>query len=164
MKRSDQSVAEGILFTDQYQLTMAQLYYRMGLHEKFAQFDYFFRSYPNYGSHKAGYCVSAGLEWLLDWMREARFRDQDLEYLHSQTDRTGKRIFEDDFLTWLRENGTFSDITMRAVPDGPDSGNVTAQPSELPNADRYQGCAHPRKRPGAVAAGVWIAPGARAGR
>jgi len=118
MKRSDQSVAEGILFTDQYQLTMAQLYYRMGLHEKFAQFDYFFRSYPNYGSHKAGYCVSAGLEWLLDWMWEARFRDQDLEYLHGQTDRTGQPIFEDDFLTWLRGNGTFSGITMRAVPEG----------------------------------------------
>jgi nicotinate phosphoribosyltransferase len=118
MKQSDQSVAEGILLTDQYQLTMAQLYYRMGLHEKFAQFDYFFRSYPNYGSHKAGYCVSAGLEWLLDWIREACFRDQDLEYLRGQTDRTGKRIFEDDFLTWLRGNGTFSGITMRAVPEG----------------------------------------------
>jgi nicotinate phosphoribosyltransferase len=28
-----QRVTEGFLFTDQYQLTMAQLYYRMGLHE-----------------------------------------------------------------------------------------------------------------------------------
>lgn len=118
MKRSDQATAEGILFTDQYQLTMAQLYYRMGLHEKPAQFDHFFRSYPDYGSHKAGYCINAGLEWLLGWMREARFRDQDVVHLRGQTDRTGKRIFDDDFLAWLQKTSTFDGITMRAIPEG----------------------------------------------
>jgi len=118
MKPSDRSVAEGMLFTDEYQLTMAQLYYRMGLHEKHAQFDHFFRSYPDYGSHKAGYCVNAGLEWLLDWMHEAHSRDQDIEYLRGQRGRTGKRIFHDDFLAWLRGNGTFDGITMRAIPEG----------------------------------------------
>jgi nicotinate phosphoribosyltransferase len=118
MKRSDRPTAEGILLTDQYQLTMAQLYYRMGLHEKHAQFDHFFRSYPDYGSHQAGYCINAGLEWLLDWMQEARFRDQDVEYLRDQTGRTGKRIFDDDFLAWLRGNGTFDGITMRVIPEG----------------------------------------------
>ena len=118
MKRSDQATAEGILFTDQYQLTMAQLYYRMGLHEKLAQFDHFFRSYPDYGSHKAGYCINAGLEWLLDWMREARFRDQDVAHLRGQTDRTGNRIFDDDFLAWLQKTSTFDGITMRAIPEG----------------------------------------------
>lgn len=65
MEPADRTVAEGILFTDQYQLTMAQLYHRMGLHEKQAQFDHFFRSYPDYGMHQAGYCIMAGLEWLL---------------------------------------------------------------------------------------------------
>ncbi|MEE8391604.1 MAG: nicotinate phosphoribosyltransferase [Anaerolineae bacterium] len=118
MKLSDRPTVEGILFTDQYQLTMAQLYYRTGLHEKFAQFDYFFRSYPDYGSHQAGYCVNAGLEWLLDWMQEARFRDKDVEYLRGQTDRMGKRIFADDFLAWLQGNGTFDGITLRAIPEG----------------------------------------------
>ena len=118
MRPSEQSAAEGILFTDQYQLTMAQLYYRMGLHERHAQFDHFFRSYPDYGSHQAGYCINAGLAWLLDWMQEACFRDQDVETLHGRTGRTGKRIFDDDFLTWLRENGTFDGITMRAIPEG----------------------------------------------
>ena len=118
MKRSDHVTAEGILFTDQYQLTMAQLYYRMGLHEKPAQFDHFFRSYPDYGSHKAGYCINAGLEWLLDWMREARFRDQDIAHLRGQTDRTGKRIFDNDFLAWLQKTSTFDGITMRAIPEG----------------------------------------------
>ena len=61
MKPSDRATAEGILFTDQYQLTMAQLYFRHGLHEMPAQFDHFFRSYPNYGNHQAGYAISAGL-------------------------------------------------------------------------------------------------------
>jgi nicotinate phosphoribosyltransferase len=118
MKRSDRPTAEGILFTDQYQLTMAQLYYRMGLHEKHAQFDHFFRSCPDYGAHQAGYCINAGLEWLLDWMQAARFRDQDVEYLRAQTGRTSRRIFDDDFLAWLRGNGAFDGITMRAIPEG----------------------------------------------
>jgi len=118
MKLSDRATAEGILLTDQYQLTMAQLYYKMGQHEKFTQFDYFFRSYPDYGSHKAGYCINAGLEWLLDWMQEARFRDQDVEYLRGQRGRTGDRIFDDGFLAWLRGNGALDAITMRAIPEG----------------------------------------------
>jgi len=118
MKASDRPGAEGILLTDQYQLTMAHLYFRMGLHEKRAQFDYFFRSYPDYGAHKAGYCVNAGLEWLLDWMAEARFGDEEVEYLRSQSGRTGRRLFADDFLQWLRRNGTFDCISMRAVPEG----------------------------------------------
>jgi len=118
MRQSDRLTAEGILFTDQYQLTMAQLYYRMGLHEKRAQFDHFFRSYPDYGSHQAGYCVNAGLAWLLDWMQEAHFRDEDLAYLRGQTSRTGERLFHDDFLAWLRQHGTFDGITLQAIPEG----------------------------------------------
>ncbi len=118
MKSIHRQTAEGILFTDEYQLTMAQLYYRMGLHERRAQFDHFFRSYPNYDTHQAGYCINAGLEWLLDWMQEAHFRDQDIEYLRGQTGRTGARTFDDDFLNWLRGNGTFEGLTMRAIPEG----------------------------------------------
>jgi nicotinate phosphoribosyltransferase len=114
----ERKTAEGILFTDEYQLTMAQLYYRVGLHNRPAQFDHFFRSYPDYGVHMAGYCVNAGLEWLLDWMAEARFRDEDIEYLRGQKGRTGSRVFADDFLAWLRGNGDFGGITMRAIPEG----------------------------------------------
>ena len=72
------------LFTDMYQLTMAQLYFRMGLHRVKAQFDHFFRKCPNYDSHQAGFCINAGLEWLLDWMEEARFRP-----VHGILRRTG---------------------------------------------------------------------------
>ena len=63
MTQSQRRTAEGILFTDQYQLTMAQLYFRMGLHEKESQFDHFFRSYPDYGAHQAGFCVNALQLW-----------------------------------------------------------------------------------------------------
>ena len=69
MNPTEKRIAEGILFTDQYQLTMSQLYYRAGLHDKRVQFDHFFRSYPDYGLHQAGYCINAGLEWLRRQLR-----------------------------------------------------------------------------------------------
>ena len=118
MKPAQRSAAEGILFTDQYQLSMAHLYYRAGLHERRVQFDHFFREYPNYGAHQAGYCVNAGLEWLLDWMQEARFGDEEIEYLRGQTGKTGQRLFADDFLAWLRRNGTFGGLCLQAIPEG----------------------------------------------
>jgi nicotinate phosphoribosyltransferase len=118
VNRAQQRIAEGILFTDYYQLTMAQVYYRMGLHEKYVQFDHFFRDYPDYGLHKAGYCITAGLEWLLDWMRDAHFENDDIDYLRHQTNRTGQRVFDEDFLKWLGANGTFDGISMHAIPEG----------------------------------------------
>jgi nicotinate phosphoribosyltransferase len=118
MKPADRATAEGILYTDQYQLTMAQLYYRVGLHERLAQFDHFFRSYPDYGAHQAGYCIAAGLEWLLDWMQDATFRDEDIAYLRAQEDQEGKRIFGDGFLAWLQEGRSWAGISMWAVPEG----------------------------------------------
>ncbi len=118
MQPADQQTAEGILFTDQYQLTMAQVYFRMGLHERPVHFEHFFRSYPDYGIHKAGYCIAAGLEWLVDWMQRSHFRDEDIEYLRSQRGRSGKPVFAEDFLRWLRKNGDFSGLTLCAVPEG----------------------------------------------
>jgi len=118
MKSSHSQLSEGILFTDQYQLTMAQLYFAMGIHEKNAQFDHFFRNYPDYGSHQAGYCINAGLEWAVDWILKSRFNDQDIEHLRSQKGQAGKPVFRDDFLSWLRGNGNYGSITMNAIPEG----------------------------------------------
>ena len=112
------SMREGILFTDQYQLTMAQLYFRQGLHETSVQFDHFFRNYPDYGSHQAGYCINAGLDTLLDWMEEARFRPADIEILRGQRDSAGNPLFAADFLAWLGEHGHFGELTVRAIPEG----------------------------------------------
>lgn len=118
MKNNQKKIAEGILFTDQYQLTMANLYYRMGVHEIPVQFDHYFRDYPDYGSHKAGFCINAGLECLLSWMQDAKFRDGDIDYLRSQKGIKGNRLFANDFLNWLRQNGQFDCINMRAIPEG----------------------------------------------
>ena len=97
---------------------MAQLYYRQGLQETPVQFDHFFRSYPDYGGHKAGYCINAGLEWLLDWMRDAHFRDEDIAYLRSQRGSTGRSVFDGNFLRWLKNNGSFETISLHAIPEG----------------------------------------------
>lgn len=118
MNPSAEERTAGILFTDMYQLTMSQLYFRMGLHEKLAQFDHFFRDYPDYGTHKAGYCINAGLEWLLDWMKEAHFKDEDIAYLRGLKTSRGMQMFSDDFLEWLRRNGDFSGLNLYAIPEG----------------------------------------------
>jgi nicotinate phosphoribosyltransferase len=117
-QRFDRSFMEGILFTDQYQFAMAQLYFRLGIHELQAQFDHFFRNYPDYGPHQAGFCVNAGLEWLLDWMKTSRFRLEEAETLALQRSGSGERLFKDDFLRWLLHAGTFDGLCLHAVPEG----------------------------------------------
>ncbi len=114
----DEAPACGFLYTDQYQLTMAQLYFRAGLHERPVQFDLLFRNYPDYGEHKAGYCICAGLETLLQWIEQTRITDRDLDCLRNQNDAAGNRIFDDAFLTWLRANGSFEHLDLDAVPEG----------------------------------------------
>lgn len=118
MKNRERHTAEGILFTDQYQLTMAQLYYRMGIHEQPALFDHFYRKNPDYGQHQAGYCVNAGLQWLLDWLPEAHFSNNDLQYMRGMRGRSDTPIFAGDFLSWLATNGHFRNISIRAIPEG----------------------------------------------
>jgi nicotinate phosphoribosyltransferase len=118
MDPKDNDLADGFLFTDQYELTMAQLYFRAGIHETPAQFDHFFRSYPDYGSHKAGYCINAGLEWLVRWMGATRIRAGEIERLRSLRTRTGEPLFAADFLEWLGENGHFQRLSLEAIPEG----------------------------------------------
>ncbi|MBD3271148.1 MAG: nicotinate phosphoribosyltransferase [Elusimicrobia bacterium] len=111
-------IAHNALFTDFYQLTMAQLYYKTGLHEKKARFEFFFRHYPDYGSHQAGYCVFAGLEWFIQWMQKSRFGKEEINYLKSHKGRSGNPLFAEDFLDWLYGRDMMSGIYMRAVPEG----------------------------------------------
>jgi nicotinate phosphoribosyltransferase len=118
MNFHDTELTQGFLFTDQYELTMAQLYFYAGIHETPAQFDHFFRNYPDYGPHKAGYCVNAGLEWLLRWMESTRISDKSIERLKGLAGPGGERIFSDEFLAWLRENGHFKGLTVKAIPEG----------------------------------------------
>jgi nicotinate phosphoribosyltransferase len=118
MSRTYEELSKGTLFTDFYQLTMAQLYYRQGLAERRARFDYFFRSNPHYGDHAAGYCVAAGLEWLIDWMLATRPAAAELEHLRALRGRAGERLFDDDFLGFLATKGSFEGLRLLAVPEG----------------------------------------------
>ena len=82
------------------------------------QFDHFFRRYPDYGAHQAGYCINAGLEWLLDWMQRAHFRDEDIDYLRGQTGRSGKRGLCQRFPGLAAQERRIRGLTMRAIPEG----------------------------------------------
>jgi nicotinate phosphoribosyltransferase len=108
----------GILFTDQYQLTMAQLYFDQGLHTRRARFEMFFREYPDYGEHQAGYCIAAGLEPLLEWMEGLRFTEDDLAALAAQRTGGGEQRFRHEFLEWLRHAGDMTAIHVDAVAEG----------------------------------------------
>jgi nicotinate phosphoribosyltransferase len=112
------SEAASLLFTDLYQLTMAQAYRRHGLHERRVQFDVFFRELPDYGAHQAGYAVAAGLADLLGWMTDARLAPDDEARLRDLRTAAGAPLFDDGFLTWLRAQRGFADVTVRAVPEG----------------------------------------------
>lgn len=111
-------LADSILFTDHYQLTMAQLYHRMGMAERQARFDHTFRSYPDYGTHQAGYCIAAGLGPLLDWMDSVRFGTDEISALRGVRGGSGAQVFDEPFLDWLGEVGGFSEVSMWAVPEG----------------------------------------------
>ncbi|MDG5813926.1 nicotinate phosphoribosyltransferase [Chitinispirillales bacterium ANBcel5] len=79
-------------YTDQYELTMAQAYYKKGRIKERAVFDYFFRKLPFGG----GYAVFAGLQDLLSALQGLRFNQKDLAFLSEQG-------FPDDFLSYLAD-------------------------------------------------------------
>ena len=118
LKKFNQDISEGILFTDQYQLMMAQLYFKLGLHKNEAQFDHYFREYPDYGLHKAGYCINAGLEWFTDWTLNSRFRHEEIELIKTQRSGNNVPLFQKDFLAWLLREGNFDGINIKAIPEG----------------------------------------------
>ncbi len=79
------------LFTDFYELTMAQGYWKLGRNSDVV-FEVFFRRHPFNG----GFSVFAGIETFLDELEGFSFSEDDLEYL------CGTGIFEKDFLDYLK--------------------------------------------------------------
>jgi nicotinate phosphoribosyltransferase len=108
----------GPLFTDMYELAMAQVYVTQGISERRAQFDYFFRSTPDYGTHQAGFCVSAGLAPFLDWLRGLRIKTEHVRALAAMRSPVGTPVFGTEFLTWLAAPDRFADVEIRAVAEG----------------------------------------------
>jgi len=80
------------LYTDFYELTMAQGYVVSGRSENPACFDYFFRESPFQG----GYVLFAGLNSFLETLESFAFGMEDLEYLR----RLG---FQKSFLDYLKD-------------------------------------------------------------
>ena len=79
------------LFTDFYELTMAQGYWKNNMDEP-AVFDMFFRRNPFNG----GFSVFAGLETLIQYITNFSFSANDIEYLESL------KCFEPGFLEYLK--------------------------------------------------------------
>jgi nicotinate phosphoribosyltransferase len=111
-------MSTGALFTDQYQLTMAQLYFRLGIADRPARFEHFFRTNPDYDGHQAGYCISAGMRTLVDWIGSARFSPVELEALRQHRRTGGGPLFREDFLTWLADGVDFGKLAVEAIPEG----------------------------------------------
>lgn len=93
------------LFTDLYQLTMAQAYLRAGQTDE-ATFSLFVRNLPP----DRGYLLFAGLEDVLSYLEELRFTDDDLDYLRSTEQ------FDDDFIEYL--SGFRFTGNVRAMDEG----------------------------------------------
>lgn len=100
------------LLTDLYQLTMIYGYWKNGIADKHAVFQMFFRKNPFQG----GYVVAAGLGPVLDYMSNLSFSDADIEYLSTLMGNDGERLFENDFLRFLRES--IPELDVYAVPEG----------------------------------------------
>ncbi len=98
-KESTSILKRPALYTDYYELTMAQGYFLSGRKNERACFDYFFRDIPFDG----GYVIFAGIADLLEILKDFRFHDDELEYLSGQG-------FHDDFLEYLRDFRLDTDI------------------------------------------------------
>jgi nicotinate phosphoribosyltransferase len=108
----------GPLFCDMYELTMAQVYVRTGLAHRPAQFDAFYRSNPDYGTHQAGYCISAGLGPFCDWLAGLRVSDEEIAALGALRAPGGGPLFGPEFLDWIADPGLFAELEIHAIGEG----------------------------------------------
>ena len=107
MSRPNLAYSDGQLglFTDLYELTMAQAYFSQGMHGP-ATFGLTVRSYPP----NRGYLAAAGLDDVLDYLAGLQFDGEAIGYLHSLG------VFTRDFLDYLR--GVRFTGSVRAIPEG----------------------------------------------
>ena len=94
------------LVADFYEFTMSNGYFVKNMTNQIAYFDLFFREIPDNG----GYVIFAGLEQIIDYVKNLSFNDDDINYLKN------KNIFSDDFLNYLKSFKFTGDIW--AVPEG----------------------------------------------
>ncbi len=94
------------MLCDFYELTMANGYFQCGYADKIVYFEMFFRKNPDEG----GYAIAAGLEQVVEYIKDLHFTDEDIEYLR------GKKCFDEAFLNYLRTFRFTGDIW--AIPEG----------------------------------------------
>ena len=93
------------LHTDLYQINMMQTYFELGRHQRQAVFEVFFREMP----FKNGYAVFAGLERMVDYLKNLKFSETDIAYLRELD-------YPEDFLNYLKELRFTG--TVRAMQEG----------------------------------------------
>lgn len=94
------------MLCDFYEFTMSNGYFKNGFYKKRVYFDVFFRKIPDDG----GFAVAAGLEQVVDYIKNLHFNDDDIEYLRE------KKIFDEGFLNYLKNFKFTGDIY--AIPEG----------------------------------------------
>ncbi len=94
------------LMTDLYELTMMQGYFKNKDQNETVIFDVFYRNNPVDG----GYAICAGLEQVINYVKNLHFGKQDIEYLASLN------IFEPEFLDYLSQFRFTGSIY--AIPEG----------------------------------------------
>jgi len=100
------------LLTDLYQLTMAYAHWKDGGAEREAVFHLYFRRNP----FRGGYAIAAGLEHVVDLVRDFRFTEDDVAYLATLRGNDGAPLFERAFLAYLAQLELSLDID--AVSEG----------------------------------------------
>nr|WP_300089985.1 nicotinate phosphoribosyltransferase [Sedimentibacter sp.] len=94
------------MLMDFYELTMANGYFSNGMKDDIVYFDMFFRKNPD----GAGFSIVAGLEQVIQYIKELKFSDHDIDYLRS------KNMFKEEFLQYLKNFKFSGDIY--AIPEG----------------------------------------------
>ncbi len=94
------------MLTDFYEITMANGYFKEGMRDKIAYFDMYFRQAPD----EAGFAIMAGVEQLIDYLKNLKFDENDIEYLRS------KNMFDESFLDYLKNFKFCCDVW--AIPEG----------------------------------------------
>ena len=94
------------LVADFYEYTMANGYFNKNMQDRIAYFDVFFRKVPDEG----GYAIVAGLEQIINYIRNLSFDEEDISYLRKQNK------FTEEFLSYLENFRFTGDIW--AIPEG----------------------------------------------
>ena len=80
------------MLTDFYEITMANGYFENGIGDKIGYFDMYFRKIPDDG----GFAIMAGVEQVIEYIKNLKFTDEDIDYLRS------KNMFSEGFLDYLK--------------------------------------------------------------